>query len=492
VSYRFNNGVPNLITERATPFERHMKQPFDLGLYAQDRWTVNRMTLNLGVRYDYLQTYFPAQSIGPGLLVPTRNMSFDETPQLNFKDVVPRLGMAYDLFGTGKTAVKASLNKYISALGITFAPNSTNGVLDPISGLANTVTRSWTDANGNFAPDCDLTNPLSQDNRTGGGDFCGTASDVNFGKPTISTRSDPATATGWGTRPYEWEFSTSVQHELTSRVSLNVGYFRRWNGNFVVVDNLALSASDFSAFAVTAPTDSRLPDGGGQTIGPFYDRNPNTLTFAPNNVNIPAANYGNQIKHWNGVDVSINARFPGKLTIQGGTSTGRSSTDNCEILAQVPESNPLGIPYCHQDQNFLTQVKLLGTYTLPKVDVLFSSTFQSVPGPSISASRVFLNALVQPSLGRPLSGGAANVTVNLVPPGTLFGDRLNQLDLRFAKLLKAGRTRSMVSLDLYNALNSSAVLSENGTYTNATATGWRVPTSVVTARFAKISVQFDF
>jgi hypothetical protein len=105
---------------------------------------------------------------------------------------------------------------------------------------------------------------------------------------------------------------------------------------------------------------------------------------------------------------------------------------------------------------------------------------------------VFLNAIVQPSLGRPLSGGAANVTVNLVPPGTLFGDRLNQLDLRFAKVLKAGRTRSIVSLDLYNALNSSAVLSENGTYTNATATGWRVPTSIVTARFAKISVQFDF
>ena len=95
-------------------------------------------------------------------------------------------------------------------------------------------------------------------------------------------------------------------------------------------------------------------------------------------------------------------------------------------------------------------------------------------------------------MGRPLSGGAANVTVNMVAPGTLFGDRLNQLDLRFAKLLKAGRTRSMISLDVYNALNSSAVLSENATYTNATATGWRVPTSIVTARFAKISVQFDF
>ena len=142
--------------------------------------------------------------------------------------------------------------------------------------------------------------------------------------------------------------------------------------------------------------------------------------------------------------------------------------------------------------NFLTQLKFLGTYTLPKVDVQVSSTFQSIPGTPISANKVYQNAEVRPSLGRDLSAGAANVTVNLVHPGTVYGDRLNLLDLRFGKVLKFGRTRSVISLDLYNTLNSSAVIGENTTYVNATPTGWRIPTSIVPARFAKFSLQLDF
>ena len=180
------------------------------------------------------------------------------------------------------------------------------------------------------------------------------------------------------------------------------------------------------------------------------------------------------------------------LTFQGGVSTGRTVTDNCEILAQLPEISPLGLPYCHQVTDFLTQIKFLGSYNLPKVDVAVSGSFQSLPGPQLAANQVVLNAAVRPSLGRDLTGGAANVTVNLVPPGALFGERLNQLDIRFAKVLKLTGTRAAINLDLYNLFNVSTVLTENPSYANATATGWRVPTSILTARFAKISVQFDF
>jgi hypothetical protein len=183
------------------------------------------------------------------------------------------------------------------------------------------------------------------------------------------------------------------------------------------------------------------------------------------------------------------------VLLQGGLSTGRQITDNCEILAKVPEASgaasPTGLPYCHQEQNFLTQLKFLGSYTLPRVDVQVSGAFQSIPGPQISANQVLASGAVQPSLGRPLAG-AATVTVNLVPPGTLYGDRLNQLDLRFSKILRYNRTRTSLNLDLYNAFNRDTVLTENATYTSATTAGWRVPTAIVTARFAKISVQFDF
>jgi hypothetical protein len=137
-------------------------------------------------------------------------------------------------------------------------------------------------------------------------------------------------------------------------------------------------------------------------------------------------------------------------------------------------------------------VKAFGSYTVPRIDVQVSGAFQSIPGPQLAANIVVPNATVRPSLGRDLIGGAANVTVNLVPPGSMFGDRLNQLDMGFAKLLKTGRLRTSVNLDLYNVFNVSTVLAENSTYSNATMTGWRVPTTIVTARFAKFSVQLDF
>jgi len=288
-----------------------------------------------------------------------------------------------------------------------------------------------------------------------------------------------------------------VQHQILPRLSVDVGYFRRWFGNFSVVDNRALApdlSTDFGTFSVTAPVDSRLPNGGGYSVNNLYNINASRAGLVDNYFTF-ASDYGTQIQHWNGVDVTLNARLRQGVLLQGGLSSGRQITDNCEVLAKVPEASgaasPTGLPYCRHTQNFLTQVKFLGSYSVPKVDVQVSGAFQSIPGPQISANQVLSSAQVRPSLGRALAG-AATVTVNLVPPGSLFGDRLNQLDLRFSKVLKYSRTRTSVNLDLYNAFNAETVLAENATYTNATATGWRVPTTLVTARFAKISVQFDF
>ena len=288
---------------------------------------------------------------------------------------------------------------------------------------------------------------------------------------------------GWNKRPYDWEFETGVQHQLLPRVGVDVSYFRRWYGNFTVTDNLLAAASDYSPFSVTAPADSRLPGGGGYAVSDLYNLNPNKVGQV-NNLFTLASNYGNQIEHWNGVDVTLNVRLRQGTTVQGGMSTGRTSTDSCDVVAKI--DNPSSL-YCHVDTAFLTQVKFLGTYAVPKVDVQISATFRSVPGPQIVANYVAPNAVVQPSLGRPLSGGAANVTVNLVQPGTMYGERSNLLDMRFSKIFKFGRYRTSVNLDLSNALNSSAVTSLN----NNLAT-WQVPTAIDLARFFKISASFDF
>jgi hypothetical protein len=162
--------------------------------------------------------------------------------------------------------------------------------------------------------------------------------------------------------------------------------------------------------------------------------------------------YGSQIEHWNGMDVGASPAAA-RVLLQGGLSTGRTSTDNCDVVTRLDNPSPL---YCHVDTKFLTQVKFLGSYTIPRVQVQISGTFQSIPGPDIAANYLATNAVVSPSLGRNLAGNAPNVTVNLVSPGTMYGERLNQLDLRFSKVLTFARTRTNLHLDLNNALNGNA------------------------------------
>src|SRR5206468_8077709 len=123
-------------------------------------------------------SYFPEQTLVPGPLVPTRSVTFPKTEMASWYDVVPRVGSSYDLSGDGKTALKVSINKYVIAQGLQGTYGDT---ANPVNRLANIVTRTWTDQNGNFSPDCDLTNVLAQDRRGSGGEFCGVLSDANFG-----------------------------------------------------------------------------------------------------------------------------------------------------------------------------------------------------------------------------------------------------------------------------------------------------------------------
>jgi hypothetical protein len=142
----------------------------------------------------------------------------------------------------------------------------------------------------------------------------------------------------------------------------------------------------------------------------------------------------------------------------------------------------------------LTQVKFLGSYTVPRIDLQIASTFQSLPGAQLSAVYNAPFSNYGSSLGRFVSGGNANsvVPVNLVEPGTMFGDRLNQLDFRLGKIVRMGQMRMSLSLDLYNALNASTVLSESSAYAGSSITGWRRPTTILPARIAKFGAQLDF
>jgi hypothetical protein len=208
------------------------------------------------------------------------------------------------------------------------------------------------------------------------------------------------------------------------------------------------------------------------------------------NLTTLASKYGTQIEHWNSVDVSINARPRNGLVVFGGVSTGKTLADSCEIAGQVPESLGMRpLEYCRIESPFITQFKLNGTYTIPTADVLVSAAYQSVPGPVVQANYVVTERVP----GVPLIG-SPTATVALLPYtgmggfGTDYGERLNQLDLRVGKLLRAAKTRTTVNVDFFNLFNANAVTAENPSFPAA----FRRPTQIMLARFVKFSAQFDF
>ena len=475
IAYRFNNGVPNQLTLTDSPRYR-LYRMYTSGMYAQDSWTIRRLTLQGGVRLDLAHSFFPEQKAGFTRYVPN-GFSIPAQDGAKLHDVTPRMAMSYDLNGDGRTALKMTLGKFMATTEGGFFGEG----LNPTIRLATSATRSWNDVNRDYVPDCDQLNPLANGE-------CGPYSNLNFGKNVYSTTIDPSILDGSGFRQYNWEFSASVQRELIPRVGVNVGAFRRWYGNFLTTDNRAVSASDFDTFSIVAPQNPNLPDGGGYTISGLYNVKPASFGRTDNLITSYKTYGGGQKEFWTGYDVTMNVRAMGGVTVSGGVSLGRQTTDTCGLKTKIPELGGEADPWCLRQEKFQTQHKWLGSYILPRVDMLLSATFQSTPGPSLQANVQVPNAQVIPSLGRPLSGGAANVQVNLVAPGTMFGDRINQLDLRFAKILNFGRMRTNVGIDLFNALNSNTPTAYNGNYSAL----WPIPTAVLPARFIKLGAQIDF
>jgi hypothetical protein len=510
LTYRFNNGVPNQLTQSISPWVNNARVAWT-GLFAQAQTTRDRLTLQGAVRFDRARSWFPAQQQGPSRFLPTPIIIPKTAGVDSYTDVTPRIGVAYDLFGTGRTAIKLNLGKYLEGAGVSGNYANSNPTLrmpqtTPVFGTAG-VTRAWTDANQNFVPDCDLLNSAAQDLRASGGDLCGVLSNTRFGTNVYTTNFDEGVLGGWGVRPSDWNLGVSIQQQMGARSSVDVTYTRRSYHGFFAVDNLALEPSDLTPFSIVAPLDPRLPGGGGYVVPGLYDVIPGRSGQVDNLV-ADASRYGTWYQYFNGIDVTANVQVGRRFTLVGGTSTGQTVADNCDVRARLPELattttgtsafgaglagsavSPLS-PYCHVAFGVLTQYRGLSSYLIPKVDVQVSATFQSKPGAMLAANYAATNADVAPSLARPLSGNAPNVTVNLVAPGTMYGDRIVQLDLRAAKMLTIGRSSTRLALEVYNALNSSAVLAYDSTFVPRGT--WLQPLAILSPRFLKLTAEVQF
>jgi hypothetical protein len=502
LKYNFRNGVPYQFTMYADQASQQQQKQNITSLYAQDRWTLGLLTLQGGIRFERLTDYFPQQQIGPNIFVPTALVFPAQDGPRNLKDIQPRFGVSYDVFGNGKTAAKFFLGRYVTTTNTT-----EEGIYSPAGRVVVSTTRAWTDANSDYVPDCNL---LS----TSANGECGPMANPFFGQSFFPLTLDPGITSGWNRREYSWDLTAGVVQQVAARVSVEVNYIRRTWGNLLYTVNRATTTADFDSLVFNVPADTRLPGGGSYSLT-FVDPKPGKFGQF-DNFRAFSEDLGGASNRFNGVDVTVSARLRA-LTVQGGTSSGNAIEDECGVAAQhpdiyVPASNggtlTGGSPfvgstaqwpaaYCHRESTWLTNLKGLVTYAVPKVDVLVSGTFHSLPYPgnnfpsvaNQSIGGVATVSASQTTLGRGFSNAQAVTFLNIVQPGALYGERLNDVDLRLGKILKYSRTRTLVALDLFNVFNSStpdvySTFPYGATYLN--------PTNITSARFAKISAQIDF
>jgi hypothetical protein len=456
----YQNGVPFQVQILNTPVRFEDDLNADIGLYAQDTWSFKRLTVNYGARWEYFSSQVAQESSGVGRFVGERQFGPIKMP--TWKTFSPRSSVVYDLFGTGKTALKFGLSKYQQAGTMAFA-NSYN----PLALLTANV--AWTDLNGDdiaqgelgctyLQPGCEIN--LAQLPR-------------NFGTANLSLV-DPDIK-----RMYNVETNIQVQHELMPGVSLNAGWFHRDYYNLRVRDNTAVRPSDFTAQNIVSPLD-------GKAITVYNVSRDKVSALSTVDRTAPDR------KAWyNGFEATFNARLPRGGTVFGGYTTERV----IEVLCDEP-SNPNFLLYCDQRDSGIPwrgQFKLAGTYQIG-YGVQVGASFQSLPGYinagagtlplygffGATSSNVNANApngagtvwLITPTTRYaanctgPCTPGAivnpgmtvSSMSVPLVPPATELSDRVNQLDLNVGKWIKVGNIQVQPRLDMFNVLNRSDVV----------------------------------
>jgi len=481
----YNSGAPISVTVYNTPLRYKDALLGDLGLYAQDTWTINRLTLNGGVRFETLRHEVSKQQSGAGRWIGERN--FDPIPMPTWKDIAPRFGVVYDLFGNAKTAVKFGVNRYNESR-TTFFANRYN----PLA--LTTASLSWTDINGDdiaqgergctyLTPGCEIN--LAQ-------------LPANFGRVQLN-RVDPDFK-----RVYNIETTAGVQHELLPRVSLSANWYRRTFHRLRVTDNLLRTPADYIPFDIFNPMT-------GQAFR-IFDVSP----AAVSRVDQLDTNAGDQRKHvYTGYDINLQARLPRGGTLFGGFVTERNMRNICD-----EPDDPNLLLYCDDWQNdipFRPTVKMAGTYPL-KWGISVSAAFQSLAGRPLGLTTTTGNKISGPGYGdtgspvgsnflitrttrypancpAPCPAGAlvaptltsASVTVPLVAPGTEFLPRINQLDLSFAKSFQVSGYRLQGQVDVFNVGNSNFVTAYRST--NFATAAYQQPSSVLQGRMIRLGMQ---
>jgi Carboxypeptidase regulatory-like domain len=514
LGYRFNQGVPNAVSYYLPDFGRRTVTKTN-SFYVQDSLTRGRLTLQGALRYDHASSYAPSELNG------TTNTSFLNpqaitiplTPGVDaYNDLTPRVGVAYDVFGNGRTALKFNYGKYLAYAANDAPYTSTN---PGATVVRNVMNRGWTDGNRNYRVDCDLLNPALQDALASGGDLCAAATGTapNFGKLGAATVVDPAVLSGWGVRPGDTQYTVTLQQEIRPRLSGEVSFTHRSFTGFFVTDDLNRRAggvaSYYESYTLTAPSDSRLADGGAYPVTVFVP----LTNAAPSTILMREKDLGEERSSvWDGFELALNSRLRNGLIAQVGTTTGRGKVNDCQVTplynnvvnGVLTGPNTRG---CDNVEPWQTTLRGLVTYTIPKIDVLISTVLRSQPSSAITANWQVPNSMIVGALGHlPVGATATGTTTILLTDNEhrVYADeRRTQVDMRFAKVLRFSRTRTDVGVDVNNLFNTSYATGFNQTYVQGTnpassdnlgprPAGWGTPTGLAFPRFVRFNLTFNF
>ena len=417
--------------------EDERKMNCDCGLYAQDSWTIDRLTVNLGLRYDWFNNSLAGGHRPAGWFTP--EISADPVQDLpDWRDWNGRFGVAYDLSGDGRTALKAFAGRYVAneALGITttFSPFGYN--ID---------YRFWTDLNGDGTLiNADGTPQLAE---------IAPSFNPNYGTPTTANRLDPDVE-----RMYNWEYSGGVQHQLAAGWSLSGMWHRRSYGNYRWTDNTAIAASDYTPLTFTGPADPRLPGGGGETLTVYEFADP---AFAFSTGDIFHTQAPDDWRTWNGFELIADGRLWRGGFVQASWTAGTTTNDFC---TDARMESPNDLRFCANSSGYRHLFKVSGSAALP-FDVMISGLFRVFPGREILANY----QVSEGDLGRRLNVGGAfgtpeasgTVQLPLIEPGTQYEDSTSDLQIRFTKDVHVGGTRLRVFMNASNIFNTLTVNSRN-------------------------------
>jgi hypothetical protein len=452
---RYRDGVPDSVIVYNTPTRSYALMGADVGVYVQDSWTLKRLTINPGVRYEYFNSSAQEMAVGPGRFVPAR--SFPMIANIpNWKNLAPRFGAAYDLTGDAKTAIKGSVNRYNRNFTTDFANRYNPLVLQ-------SDIRNWFDCDLNAAgTGCSGVNlPTNRDGIAQANEI-GPSNNARFGL-TPARHADPSIR-----RPYDIEYSLGIVRQVFRGVSVTGAWYRRETYHLEQQLNTLIGASDYASFTTPSPL-----NGDPVTIYNLNKAKQGLVDL----LDTTATDRSKARVSYNGLEVSFTARLPQGANMFGGWSADRLITVSCASF------DPNTFRFCDQSK-----------YPIPfRHDFKFAGSYPIVWGLQIGA-------MLQSYAGLPLAvnwnvpanlfpgGRTQTVTVNLVPPGSQYLHRWNQLDLSFRKVFRVGKYQIDGALDMFNALNSNVVLQENQNFGQTLGQ----PQAVLQGRLLRISSQIKF